>query len=126
MENSHINKRIKNILFSFIMSVKRRSFQYGHFTQSYLKRFKKEAAEVLANIDRIISYKQYKDYADSYQKDMNSLYRNTGAYTNDIPKNWMNTYVALTSDLAEIMSGLYRATHGKADEVRAEVASFVS
>ena len=98
---------------------------YGHFTQSYLKRFKKEASSILADIDRVISYKLYKDYAESYQNDMNALYRNLSAYTN-IPNNWMKTYTLVITDLAEIMSGVYRATHGKADEVRAEVAEFVS
>ena len=56
---------------------------------------------------------------------MNALYRNPSAYTN-IPKLWMNTYTDVITGLAEIMSGVYRATHGKGDEVRAEVASFVS
>ena len=98
---------------------------YGHFTQCYIKRFKKDAAACLADIDKVIANKEYKDAAGSYQSDMNSLYRNPSAYTS-IPKQWMNTYTAVITGLAEIMSGVYRATHGKADEVRAEVAAFVS
>ena len=98
---------------------------YGHFTQCYIQKFKKEAAKCLAHIDRVIANKEYKDVADSYKSDMNSLYRNPSAYT-DIPSLWMNTYTDVITGLAEIMSGVYRAIHGKADEVRTEVASFVS
>ena len=38
----------------------------------------------------------------------------------------MSTYTNSISSLAEVMSGIYRATHGKAAEVRAEVAEYVS
>ena len=42
-----------------------------------------------------------------------------------IPGKWMKTYTAAISSLAEIMSRIYRATHGKADEVRAELEGYV-
>ena len=55
---------------------------------------------------------------------MQLLYKNPDAWV-DIPKKWMNTYTNAITRLAEVMSGLYRATHGKANEVRAEVESYV-
>jgi hypothetical protein len=43
-----------------------------------------------------------------------------------MPRKWMKAYTNAISALAEIMSGIYRATHGKANEVRAEVEGYVS
>ena len=98
---------------------------YGRFTQSYIKRFRTEAADCLSAIDKIIADKSFATYAKYYKDDMESLYRNPEAYTN-MPKKWMRTYTNAISSLAEVMSGIYRATHGKAAEVRAEVAEYVS
>jgi hypothetical protein len=56
---------------------------------------------------------------------MQSLYRDADGWAS-MPKKWMKAYTNAICSLAEVMSGIHRATHGKADEVRAEVAGYVS
>lgn len=97
---------------------------YALFTQSYIKRFKNDAAQFLEGVDKTIADKKYAENAKYYKKGMQLLYKNPDAWV-DIPKKWMKTYTNAITRLAEIMSGLYRATHGKANEVRAEVESYV-
>jgi hypothetical protein len=98
---------------------------YGRFTQSYIKQFKREAADCLAAVDKVVADKKYTEYAKSYKDDMQNLYRDPDAWAS-MPRKWMKAYTNAISALAEIMSGIYRATHGKANEVRAEVEGYVS
>ena len=98
---------------------------YGHFTQSYIKQFRSDASDCLAAVDKIIASKQYSEYAKIYRDSMQSLYKDPEQWT-IMPKKWMKAYTNAISNLAEVMSGIYRATHGRADEVRAAVAGYVS
>ena len=99
---------------------------YVQFTQSYIKYFRKEVAKCLATVDKIITDKSYNTYAKYYKDDMQILYKNPDRVTYELPRQWMKAYTNVISNLAEVMSGIYRATHGKADEVRAEVEEYVS
>ena len=98
---------------------------YGHFTQSYIKQFRSDASDCLAAIDRIIATKKYSEFAKAYRDSMQSMYKNPDEWTS-MPRKWMKAYTNAISNLAEIMSGIYRATHGRADEVRAEAAGYVN
>ena len=98
---------------------------YAQFTQSYTRHFRQDAADCLAPIDKIVADRSYDTYGKSYKDQMELLYRNPETWTN-MPKAWMKTYTNAICNLAEVMSGLYRATHGKAAEVRAEVEKYIS